>query len=380
MPQLDFAAGWISLLIFMLILSGLVFVHELGHFLAARLLGVHVEEFGLGFPPRALGLVRDKDNKWRVFFGLKAPPADVLGGPKTIYSLNWLPIGGFIRPAGEDNPDIPGGLAAAPKLTRLAVLAAGSTFNLIFALLVFAIAFRINSTVVGIAHVEPESPAAAAGLQAGDIVLKVNNTAIRYIIDLQDIVAENLGQPIEMVIKRGEQEIALTATPRTLDQIPPNQGALGVTLSREMFIGPGLSWPQAIGRAFEELWLQFRQVITLPSRVLRGQISAELARPVGPVGMYQMTDAVVEVSQANNTWFPLVQYVGLISIALGITNLLPLPALDGGRILFVLFEAVRGRRVDPAREGMVHLVGMMMLLALMVFITYQDIVNPAFTR
>ena len=114
--------------------------------------------------------------------------------------------------------------------------------------------------------------------------------------------------------------------------------------------------------------------------MIQGSIQPELARPVGPVGMFQATELIVEASQRANTWFPIVQFVGLISIALGLTNLLPLPALDGGRIIFVLIEAVRGRRIDPSREGLVHLAGMVVLLSLMAVITYFDIVNPVIPR
>ena len=125
---------------------------------------------------------------------------------------------------------------------------------------------------------------------------------------------------------------------------------------------------------------QLRQVISLPARLIQGTIQPELARPVGPVGMYQATELIVAASQRANTWFPIVQFIGLISIALGLTNLFPLPALDGGRILFVLVEAVRGRRIDPAREGLVHLAGMVVLLSMMAVITYFDIVNPIIPR
>jgi regulator of sigma E protease len=147
-----------------------------------------------------------------------------------------------------------------------------------------------------------------------------------------------------------------------------------------MPIGPGYSWPDAIARAGAEIYYQVRAVILLPGRLLQGQIAPEVVRPVGPVGIYQVTEAVVDASQQLNTWFPLVQFIGAISVALGLTNLLPLPALDGGRILFVLIEAIRGKRVDPAREGLVHLIGMVMLLTFMVIITYQDIVNPILPR
>jgi regulator of sigma E protease len=140
------------------------------------------------------------------------------------------------------------------------------------------------------------------------------------------------------------------------------------------------SWPQAAVRAAQEIGFQFEEVLSLPGRLLRREVPIEMARPIGFVGMNDLTRAAVDAAQRINQIYPVLQLVGLISVALALTNLLPLPALDGGRILFVLLEAIRGRRVDPAREGLVHLVGMMLLIALMVVVTYQDIVNPIFPR
>jgi regulator of sigma E protease len=325
-------------------------------------------------------VVRDKDNRWRVFPGNAVPKPEALGGPRTIYSLNALPIGGFVRPRGEDDPTATDGLAAASKTARIVILAAGSTFNLVFAFVVITLAFRVNSTAVAVASVAPDTPAARAGLQPGDIIKQAGETEVNYTADLQDHVRAHLGEPIVFTIIRQGKELHLTITPRTLAETPQGQGPLGIALNREMPIGPGYSWPDAIARAGAEIYYQVRAVILLPGRLLQGQIAPEVVRPVGPVGIYQVTEAVVDASQQLNTWFPLVQFIGAISVALGLTNLLPLPALDGGRILFVLIEAIRGKRVDPAREGLVHLIGMVMLLTFMVIITYQDIVNPILPR
>ena len=140
------------------------------------------------------------------------------------------------------------------------------------------------------------------------------------------------------------------------------------------------SWPHAAVRAGQEMVYQFRVLVELPAKVLAHQVPLASVRPIGIVGLNDLTRAAVTTAAQINQWFPILQLVGLVSVALATTNLLPLPALDGGRILFVLIEAVRGRRLDPAREGMVHLVGMVMLLLLMVVITYQDIFNPIIPR
>lgn len=370
-----------NLIIFLVILNALVFIHELGHFVASRSMKVFVEEFAIGFPPRLFGAVwSQRDRKLRFFVGGNVPKPEELGGEATVYSLNLLPIGGFVRPRGEDDASAHDGLATASKRARIWILAAGSLFNLIFAFLVFTAAFRINSTAVGIAEVVAGSPAEKAGLRAGDIVVSVDGADIHYTSDLQERIAARRGQIITIVVLRDGIEVAADLRPRLAEETPEGQGAMGVGLSREMPIGPGYDWPDAVRFAADEMVYQFRQVVSLPARVIQGSIQPELARPVGPVGMFQATELIVEASQRANTWFPIVQFIGLISIALGLTNLLPLPALDGGRIIFVLIEAVRGRRIDPSREGLVHLAGMVVLLSLMAVITYFDIVNPVIPR
>jgi len=370
---MDFLSNIGSILIFVLLLSGLVFVHELGHFLVAKRLGIHVEEFGLGFPPRLAGLVRGADGKLRLVLGQKVPSRQELGGPRTIYSLNAIPLGGFVRPAGEDDAGVTNGLASAPKRVRIAVLAAGSAFNLIFAFLIFVVGFRIgwpdrvvvNTVVAG-------TPSDLAGLMPEDIVLQADGVDIHYTSQLSDVTYRHLGVPVEIVIQRGEATQTLTVTPRA--SWPEGEGPMGIEMRPD--IVTNYSWPQAIGRAGQEIAYQFQVLIELPGRVFRQEIPLEVVRPIGIVGLNDLTQQAVSTAAEINQWFPILQLIGLVSVALATTNLLPLPALDGGRILFVLIEAIRGRRLDPAREGLVHLVGMAFLLVLMVFITYQDIFNP----
>jgi regulator of sigma E protease len=356
--------GFGSVLVFIVVLSVLVFVHELGHFLVSRLFKVHVEEFGLGFPPRVLGVVRDRDNRWRFFFGQAVPsPAD-LGGRRTIYSLNALPIGGFIRPAGEDNPAVPDGLAAASKTARISILSAGAGFNLIFALLVFTVGFRLGwPDRVTVDQVVAGSPADSAGLRPGDTILRADGDEIHYTQQIRELVYAHLGAPLEIVVERDGQALTFDVTPRT--QWPADEGPMGIAMGRAMVTD--YTWPEALGRAAREIAFQFEGLLHLPGRLVSGEMPLDAARPIGIVGMNDLTRVAVTTAQEINEWFPVLQLVGLISVALAMTNLLPLPALDGGRILFVLIEAVRGRRVDPAREGFVHMVGMLMLLALYLF-------------
>ncbi|MBI3762828.1 MAG: site-2 protease family protein, partial [Chloroflexi bacterium] len=260
------------------------------------------------------------------------------------------------------------------KRVRIAVLAAGSLTNLAAGFLIFVFAFHIGSTLVAVANVVEGTPAALAGMKAGDVIVAADGISVNYIPDLQDYVHTHIGKPITLKALRGDQPLQFTVTPRTLDQTPEGQGPLGIELSREI-LGPGYSWPGAFVRAGEEVVYQIRQIILLPTRIFRGQVRVEDARPIGPVGLYQVTGLVVDIARQTNRWFPVAQLAGVVSVAVALTNLLPLPALDGGRIFFVLIEALRGRRVDPEREGMVHIVGMALLLVLMALITYQDIFN-----
>jgi len=170
--------------------------------------------------------------------------------------------------------------------------------------------------------------------------------------------------------------MSLSVTPRAA--WPDNEGPMGIEMRPD--IVTNYSWPQATVRAGQEMVYQFQVLFELPAKILSRQVPLSTVRPIGVVGLNDLTRAAVTTAEQINQWFPILQLVGLVSVALATTNLLPLPALDGGRIVFVLIEAVRRRRLDPAREGMVHLVGMVMLLLLMVVITYQDIFNPIIPR
>ena len=370
-----------SFIIFVAVLGVLVFVHELGHFLVTRWWGVHVEEFGFGIPPRLAGVVRGADGKRHFFWGQNAPKPEVLGGPATIYSLNWIPVGGFVRPQGEDNPGVSGGLAAAPKRARLSVMLAGPAFNLIFAFLVFTLGYslgwpKIGETGVQIMGVATGSPAEAVGLQVDDVVQTVDGQTITPSTFIS-YTHDHLGQPIVLGLQRNGAALSLTITPRTT--WPSSEGPMGIEIAQPYSV-VSYPLPQAMVQSVGEIYTQFDQLIHLPGALLRQQVPIQAARPIGLVGMNDLTRLAVRASEQANALYPIIQLIGAISVALAITNLLPIPGLDGGRILFVLIEAVRGRRMDPSREGMVHMAGLLVLLMLMVVITYNDIFNPIFPR
>lgn len=342
---------------FFLILTPIILIHEGGHFFAARLSKIKVEEFGFGFPPRAA--VLGKRNG-------------------TLFTLNWLPLGGFVRPAGEDDPNIPGGLAAASKRARFFVLVAGAGANFIAAILAWWFAFALGAPAVAISSVNPGSPAEAAGIMAGDIILAVDGQRADNTSVISVPMYEKGGQPVELRIKRDGEIFDLTIIPRVEGEYDPAQeGPIGVGLmaaasGERITRGPLEAGAAAVGLFGEQFGLYFR----IPGMLISGELSAADARPVSVVGISQIAGQVTETSVTNNSFFPLIHFFAFINLALGLTNLLPIPALDGGRIMFVLLEAVRGKRIEPEREGMVHVVGMLLLLSLMLFMIVQDIINP----
>lgn len=342
---------------FVLILTPIIFIHELGHFVFARLFGIRVEEFGLGFPPRAVKLFER-------------------GG--TIYSLNWIPIGGFVRPAGEGDPSVPGGLAGASKTARFFVLSAGALFNFLFALLIFWFANVVGPPAISVNRVDPNSPAEAAGMLEGDVLLAINGLEIEDDSRvLQDAVRENAGTPVELLLIRDGEEILIVVTPRTEGAYNAEvEGPLGI----ELGTATNFRYPDGPAAAFvsaaKDFWNVIYTTVSIPVLIMQGEISAAEARPVGPIGISQILGVAARATVEDGNVYLLLQVTAFISVALGFTNLLPIPALDGGRIMFVLIEAIRGRPVEPEREGMVHLVGMIILLGLMLILIFQDIINP----
>lgn len=342
---------------FIIVLTPVVLIHELGHFIAAKLSNIRVEEFGFGLPPRALKLAER-------------------GG--TIYSLNWIPLGGFVRPAGEDDPDVPGGFASASKRARLFVLFAGAGANFIAAIIIFWLALMIGPPAIAVGEVNPDSPAARAGMLSGDVILAANGTEIDRSDTLVNIVTRSAGQPIDLLISRDGEEMTVELVPRLPDEYDPaTEGPIGVSLmaattGERIQQGP----LEAAAGSFGFMWDYISLYGRLPSMLMSGEITPQEARPVSVVGISQIAGQAAEASATNRNLYPILTMAAFINVALGLTNLLPIPALDGGRILFVLIEAVRGRRIEPEREGMVHVIGMLFLLGLMVLLIFQDIVNP----
>ncbi len=414
----------VTLVGLVVVLSLLVFVHELGHYLAAKMSGVVVEEFGLGYPPRlfTLGRTRGKaviDGKEIIIPGRLELPRELSSGsvvlyevaadakgrqiltrievvdaeepsaavasqvdfldPGTVFSFNAVPFGGFARMRGEEDPTAAGSLASKSKRTRIFVLSAGAVMNLLTAVLFFSLAMMLGAPTVAdpeyavVNSVAPGSPAEAVGLYPGDVILGADGTELPTISSLQEYTQAHLGEPIVLAVQRGEQLLEISVAPRV--DPPAGEGPIGIGLSPRTTI-KRYPWYEALWSGAKQTVALTGFIFTVPVQVIQGLIPAELARPVGPVGVGQLVGDAVQYSLDTGWWYPAMQIIGSLGVALAVTNLLPLPGLDGGRILFVIVEAIRGRRVDPAKEGLVHLIGLAFLVALMLFITWQDLINP----
>ena len=378
------------------VLALLIFVHELGHFTTAKLFGIKVTEFGFGFPPRVFGVP---------FRG-------------TVYSLNLIPLGGFVKMVGEEDPTDPDSFARHSVLKRLVVLSAGSIMNFVLPVVIFTVLLMLpHDALVGgsvmITSVAPGSPAEQAGLRGGDVILAVDGKPVISPGELVDTVKGRGGQPIELSLRRASLVMGLSQSPElatyhTLNVTPrvspprlrvveevsdpssevglsdarrynPNlavgdtmtQGAIGVMI--------GLVNPK-FGTKTEPVWTAVPNGVRMIWSVLSftwGGITEGVATRsnpgiAGPVGIAHATGEVVE--ELGVAW--IFRIAALLSVSLGVVNLLPIPALDGGRIVFVVLEFLRrGKRISPQREGLIHLVGFVVIIGLIVAITYSDILR-----
>lgn len=352
-------------LIFFLAFAGMILLHELGHFLAARLFGIEVEEFGFGLPPKMLTLFHWKE---------------------TEFTLNWLPIGGFVRPKGENDPNVPGGLAAANPWKRLGVLFAGPIMNLLAGVILISVLFMQigipDYGVVTVTDVVPNSPAEQAGFNVGDVILSVEGSEVHNITLLQQTIRNNLDKSLVFKFQRGEEIVTIIATPSS--ERTQREGALGFSMA-PLTVMPS-SWLETVGPAFRQAYEEIDFLLSIPGMIIDKVITAEQARPVGLKGIFDLVNeslrrdvASRNPSSANSAEQPTfwtLQLVISLTISIGLINLFPFPALDGGRIIFVLPELVTRRRVPHQFENAVHATGMILLLLLMLYINVMDFVNP----
>lgn len=358
------SSGFLNALWIVPILGVLILVHELGHFFAARLVGIRVEEFGMGLPPRLAG--------YKAKSGV-------------LYSLNWIPFGGFVKMYGQDDLRPDGGVAygsdsfvSKSPAQRALVLVAGVLMNLLLAIVIFSLIAlgqgrREAGALIFIDEVAPGSPAAVAGLRVGDRITAAAGQEIVSSETLRTLIDQYAGRPLPLVVERDGERLNLTVTPRRDGEIPEGQGRVGVALAPRAVFAPISFWEAPI-EGVRSTGNTLVLMVDGLRRMLTGQISpGEIA---GPIGMGQATSEIVEESARTSTplWVTLGNLTAFLSVNLFLVNLLPLPALDGGRLVFVVLEMLRGgRKVAPEREGMVHFVGLVMLLALMFVIAFGDI-------
>jgi regulator of sigma E protease len=462
-----------AIIAFVLVLIPAIFIHELGHFLAAKAVGITILEFGIGMPPRMIRLF-----SWK----------------GTDYTLNWLPLGGFVRPLGEDivrqvgdeatesdrteaarrgivNPK---SVSEARPAGRIFFMAGGALANFLFAFVLFTliglsgipqvVGARVNilyidpasplaasslavndvietidgerfddpaefaerlldregeQVVFGVRRVDAEdvldlnattgviaadappathplivgvvedAPAGKAGILPGDIVTAFDGETIATFEELQALTRQNLGETVTLTVWRAGETQPITLIPRSSP--PPGQGAMGIeigsaTIDPRLGIAYQEGLPQrqlvplsltdAMQYSLGRIGEVFNAVFSIPGQLLSGTAQPESLRLTSPLGISQIGGVFLQDSIEQNQPTIILEFIALINVALGLTNLLPIPALDGGRILFVLVELVRGRPIAPEREGMVHLVGLAVLLSLMVLVLLNDIRDP----
>ena len=359
---------------FVALLFVLVLVHELGHFLTAKRAGITVQEFGIGFPPRIASVV------WR----------------GTRYSLNWIPLGGFVKMLGEDgdaelqrmrdegrgDAEIEAAMAGAfnrkPIWVRLIVLVSGVAMNLALAVVAFG-AYSTMPPLIQeippvIEAVAPGSPAQAVGLRAGDVVVAVDGHEFENTGEFAEYVAGRAGETVTLSVRRDGESLEIQVVPRTEEEIPSGQGAIGVSwraVRDPSFEAPGPV--EALGNGFSLTW-EFARQIPLAVVLGVGGLLGLVEDPpdvAGPIGIARATGEVLQMSIREQ-----LGWLALLSVNLGVLNILPFPPLDGGRVLVVLIEGVRRRRLQARREALIYATGFVVLLALIILVSIHDIGRP----
>lgn len=355
----------VTIIVFLVILSVLVLIHEAGHFFVAKFFGIKVEEFGFGLPPRIAGKK----------FG------------ETLYSINWLPIGGFVKLYGEDEAgsgsikreqkgirgDTNRAFFAKPVWQRALVIFAGVFMNFILAVAIISVLFSVvgvqtpgNKVTVG--TVVKGAPADKAGLKVGDIIVSVNNIQVTTAEQLQQYTDAHTGEKLNVMIKdKGLKIKDVEVTPRKV--YPSNEGPMGIEIGQNVILKK-YPWFEApfVGtwEALKQTWLIVSGLVMLAIQLFtKGIIPQGVA---GPIGIAQLTGVVIGIGPAA-----VLSLVSLLSLNLAIINILPIPALDGGRLFFILLEGIFGKKVNQELEARAHMIGMIVLLGLIALITLHDL-------
>jgi regulator of sigma E protease len=362
-----------TVIAFLAVLVVLVLVHELGHFLAAKWSGITVQEFGIGFPPRLTSFV------WR----------------GTRYSLNLIPLGGFVRMLGEDgdaeadkmraggfsevavDKAMAGAFNRKPIPLRIAVLLAGVVMNFVLAGALFSVALSMpvpeGRGPLIVSDVAPDSPAAMAEMQPGDQIVAADGQTFEVSSDLTRYVRSRAGESVTLTLLRDGAELTVRVAPRTSADTPTGEGPVGFTYSPERFVDvpSSITGPlESVGKGYSEAANLAVQIPGGLADAVVGLLGFSSAPPsaVGPIGIAEETGRVLQAPLVSQLIF-----IGILSINLAVLNVLPFPPLDGGRILVVLIEGLRRRKLPAEREALIYLTGFMVLIFLVILVSIQDI-------
>jgi len=359
---------------FLFVLSLVVFFHELGHFLVARWCGVRVLVFSIGFGPEIVGFNDRHGTRWKI---------------------SAIPLGGFVKFFGDENaasvPDTARlssmdaderahSFMFQPVAKRAAIVVAGPVANFLLAIVIFAGVFMLygkQTMSARVDSVQPDSAAAAAGFKAGDIVVAINGRPIENFTEMQRIVGASAGESLAVTVDRDGNQLVLTATP-ALKEVKDNFGnvqrigILGISRSmapEDLKLHP-VAPPQAVVLAVQETWSVIERTLSYIGGVIAGREAANQLG--GPICIAQMSGQV-----ASFGFVPLIQLAAVLSVSIGLLNLFPIPLLDGGHLLFYLIEGIRGRPLSERAQEVGFRIGLAIVLMLMIFATFNDIVHLA---
>lgn len=330
-------------LIAIIVFGILILVHELGHFLTARAVGMKVKEFAIGFGPAIFKAQRGE----------------------TLYGIRIFPLGGYVRVLGEegDEADAEGSYQSRTVLQRFLFVFAGAFMNFVLAFVIFMIifvGFGRPANIAQLGTVEPGGIADQAGFVPGDHILAVNGEEINTWEELVSQITGSANENLSFSVLRAGESLTIYATPQLNPETQRAMIGIGPAYKRVPFF-------TAIKESFHETFFFGTEIIRSLFLMITRQAPADVA---GPVGIISMVGETARMGLAS-----LMYFTALLSVNLAIFNLLPIPALDGSRLVFILVEAIRGKPVDPEKEGMVHVIGFVLLLMLMVVVLYKDIVN-----
>ena len=358
---------FLTIIVFILILGVIILVHELGHFVMAKRAGIRVEEFGFGFPPRIFGIKKGE----------------------TIYSLNLFPLGGFVRIYGEDgkkesDPDNNRAFYSKSIGTRAKILVAGVAMNLLLSIFLLGIVYWIGlpnaveddeiieGAKVQVLQVAPDSPSAESKIKSGDTIKELRigdeQLAVTTIKEVQDFSNEYKGKKITVVVERGDQILEKELVPRIYHS--EDEGPLGVALARTAIVS--YPWYQSFWKGIvSTFYLGWFIIISIGTilwqLITTGHLIVDVA---GPVGIFNLAGQATQLG-----FIYILQFTAILNINLAIINILPFPALDGGRLLFLGIEKIKGSPVSQKAEGLAHTIGFIILILLMIAVTWRDVIR-----